>query len=100
MLDDYFSLEITPEDEGGPLLRTLPMLSGREDLVPPLSALPLFVLRLATEVAWHEEEACFDTFIRCSFTFSVFLPHSSATVAFVLLLLLLLLLLLFFPGVV
>ena len=58
MLDDYFSMEI---DEDG-CLATLPMLA--EDHVPPLSALPIFIMRLITEVNWDEEEACFHTFCR------------------------------------
>ncbi len=76
MLDDYFSMEVVDDEEddqkkvapsshsSGPVIRTLPMLSGRDDFSPCLSGLPLFVLRLATEVIWHEEEACFHTFIK------------------------------------
>ncbi len=61
MLDDYFSMEISDDP---PSIRTLPMLAGKEDFVPRLEDMPLFVLRLATEVAWHEEEACFHTFLK------------------------------------
>lgn len=44
MLADYFSLEI--DDEGN--LKSLPLLL--DDYVPNLNELPMFVLRLATEV--------------------------------------------------
>lgn len=54
MLYDYFSLEI---DENGDV-RTLPMLL--EGYVPFFGNLPMFLLRLATEVNWEEEEACFE----------------------------------------
>ena len=56
MLDDYFSLEI---DENGQILG-IPMLL--EGYIPDLNQLPMFVLRVATNVDWEEEEACFDTF--------------------------------------
>ena len=56
MLWDYFSLQI---DEEGHLV-ALPLLL--EGYVPDLDALPLYVLRLATEVEWDQEEACFRTF--------------------------------------
>lgn len=53
MLDDYLSLEI---DENGDLT-TIPLLL--EGYVPFLGNLPSFLLRLASEVDWKEEEACF-----------------------------------------
>lgn len=53
MLDDYFSLKI---DENGDVI-TIPALL--EGYVPFLGNLPIFLLRLATEVNWDEEEACF-----------------------------------------
>ena len=56
MLDDYFSLEI---DENGQIL-AIPMLL--EGYIPDLYHLPMFVLRVATNVDWEEEEACFETF--------------------------------------
>ncbi|CAI5737161.1 unnamed protein product [Hyaloperonospora brassicae] len=55
MLFEYFSLDI---DSQG-LLRTLPRLLP--DHEPSLHSLPEFVLRLATEVNWEEEELCFDS---------------------------------------
>ncbi|KFV67159.1 DNA mismatch repair protein Mlh1 [Dryobates pubescens] len=55
MLKDYFSLEI---DEEGNLIG-LPLLI--ENYVPPLEGLPMFILRLATEVNWDEEKECFES---------------------------------------
>ncbi|KAK2184743.1 hypothetical protein NP493_254g01008 [Ridgeia piscesae] len=48
MLREYFSVEISPEGE----LCTLPLLC--ESYIPPLeTALPMYILRLATEVGGH-----------------------------------------------
>ncbi|NXG48217.1 MLH1 protein, partial [Psilopogon haemacephalus] len=55
MLKDYFSFEI---DEEGNLIG-LPLLI--ENYVPPLEGLPMFILRLATEVNWDEEKECFES---------------------------------------
>ncbi|XP_044531474.1 DNA mismatch repair protein Mlh1 [Gracilinanus agilis] len=55
MLADYFSLEI--DEEGN--LTGLPLLL--DNYVPPLEGLPMFVLRLATEVNWDEEKECFQS---------------------------------------
>jgi len=55
MLNDYFSLNI---DQNGNIL-TIPMLL--DGYVPFLENLPIFVLRLATEIDYEEEEACFRT---------------------------------------
>ncbi|XP_010009050.1 PREDICTED: DNA mismatch repair protein Mlh1-like, partial [Nestor notabilis] len=55
MLKDYFSLEI---DEEGNLIG-LPLLI--DNYVPPLEGLPMFILRLATEVNWDEEKPCFES---------------------------------------
>jgi DNA mismatch repair protein MLH1 len=60
MLDDYFSIEVAGGEE--PLLKTLPLLLDK--FVPNLSSLPLFILRLITEVSWLDEEECFRTFCR------------------------------------
>ena len=32
--------------------------------IPPLEGLPMYILRLATEVNWDSEKDCFDTFFR------------------------------------
>ncbi|ELU13964.1 hypothetical protein CAPTEDRAFT_223290 [Capitella teleta] len=57
MLDDYFSIEIKDN-----ALCTLPMLL--DNYVPALEGLPMYVLRLSTEVNWDSERECFDTFAR------------------------------------
>jgi DNA mismatch repair protein MLH1 len=56
MLDDYFSIQI---DDQGQMLG-IPMLL--EGYIPDLNQLPMFVLRVATNVDWEDEESCFDTF--------------------------------------
>uniref|UniRef100_A0A803W8V7 MutL homolog 1 n=1 Tax=Ficedula albicollis TaxID=59894 RepID=A0A803W8V7_FICAL len=55
MLKDYFSLEI--DEEGN--LTGLPLLI--DNYVPPLEGLPMFILRLATEVNWDLEKECFES---------------------------------------
>ncbi|GFS07041.1 DNA mismatch repair protein Mlh1 [Elysia marginata] len=57
MLQDYFSLEV--EDCN---LLTIPMLL--ENYIPPLDELPMYILRLATEVNWETEKECFFTFLQ------------------------------------
>ncbi|KJE96006.1 DNA mismatch repair protein MLH1 [Capsaspora owczarzaki ATCC 30864] len=54
MLQDYFSIQVDGEGR----LVTIPALL--DDFVPELDRIPLFFLRLATEVNWDEEEACFE----------------------------------------
>lgn len=63
ILLDYFSIEL---DSEGNLL-TLPMLL--DDFVPDMEGLPMYILRLATEVNWDSEKECFDSFARetCDF---------------------------------
>ncbi|XP_022080123.1 DNA mismatch repair protein Mlh1-like isoform X2 [Acanthaster planci] len=58
MLADYFSLQIDKEGN----LCTIPLLL--DDYIPALEKLPMFVLRLATEVEWDTETECFQTFAR------------------------------------
>lgn len=53
MLEEYFSIKIS---EHGDLL-TLPQLIPK--YIPPLEKLPLFILRLCSEVDWSEEQPCF-----------------------------------------
>ncbi|XP_069586417.1 DNA mismatch repair protein Mlh1 [Ranitomeya imitator] len=66
MLKDYFSLEI---DEGGNLTG-LPLLL--DNYIPPLEGLPMFILRLATEVNWDDEKGCFESFSKeCSMFYSI-----------------------------
>jgi len=59
MLADYFSLEL--EMIGGSLhLTGLPLLL--DDFCPWFGGLPVYIIRLATEVTWDDEKGCFDTF--------------------------------------
>ncbi len=55
--------EFDPETkEEKVFLETLPMLM--EDYEPDLVDLPMFMIRLATEVDWSEEKPCFDGICR------------------------------------
>ncbi|XP_067326292.1 DNA mismatch repair protein Mlh1 isoform X2 [Anolis sagrei] len=66
MLKDYFSLEIDAEGN----LTGLPLLI--DNYIPPLEGLPMFVLRLATEVNWDEEKECFESLSReCAMFYSI-----------------------------
>ncbi|XP_074055202.1 DNA mismatch repair protein Mlh1 isoform X2 [Macrotis lagotis] len=66
MLADYFSLEV---DEEGNLVG-LPLLI--DNYVPPLEGLPMFILRLATEVNWDEEKECFQSLSKeCAMFYSI-----------------------------
>ncbi|XP_055959466.1 DNA mismatch repair protein Mlh1 [Patella vulgata] len=70
MLEEYFSIEI---DKEGNLL-TLPMLL--DNYQPMLDGLPMYILRLATEVFimvnWDDEEECFNTFAKETSDFYAF----------------------------
>ncbi|XP_071450972.1 DNA mismatch repair protein Mlh1 [Hetaerina americana] len=59
MLLDYFSISIDPD---GALLQGIPILI--DGFFPRMEDLPLWVLRLATEVEWGEEKMCFETLCR------------------------------------
>ncbi|XP_070833046.1 DNA mismatch repair protein Mlh1 [Chaetodon trifascialis] len=66
MLEDYFSMEI--DQEGN--LTGLPLLLDK--YTPVMEGLPLFILRLATEVNWDNEKECFRDFSReCSMFYSI-----------------------------
>ncbi|XP_028279724.1 DNA mismatch repair protein Mlh1 isoform X2 [Parambassis ranga] len=56
MLEDYFSMEI--DQEGN--LTGLPLLLDK--YTPVMEGLPMFILRLATEVNWENEKECFRDF--------------------------------------
>lgn len=58
IMREYFSLNISPEGD----LETLPSLLLQH--CPSKTFLPLYMLRLATEVEWDTEEECFETFCR------------------------------------
>uniref|UniRef100_A0A6I8QDV0 DNA mismatch repair protein MLH1 n=1 Tax=Xenopus tropicalis TaxID=8364 RepID=A0A6I8QDV0_XENTR len=67
MMADYFSLEID-QVEGN--LIGLPILL--DNYIPPMEGLPLFILRLATEVNWDDEKECFESFSKeCSMFYSI-----------------------------
>nr|XP_057914248.1 DNA mismatch repair protein Mlh1 [Doryrhamphus excisus] len=66
MLEDYFSLEI--DQEGN--LSGLPLLLDK--YTPIMEGLPMFILRLATEVNWDDEKECFRDFSKeCSMFYSI-----------------------------
>jgi len=54
MLTEYFSIKI---DADGRLCGIPSIIDG---YVPDLDGIPMFLLRLATEVNWNEEESCFE----------------------------------------
>jgi len=58
MLREYFSLGITIEG----MVDSLPALIP--DFTPNLDKLPLFFMRLGTQVNWNSEQDCFDAFLR------------------------------------
>ena len=58
MLDDYFSMKILERDNVV-YLETLPILI--EDYEPNLFEIPIFMLRLATEVDWKKEKDCIES---------------------------------------
>lgn len=66
LLDDYFSVKIACEldenDTEQVYLKSIPILL--ENYEPDLSDLPLFIIRLATEVNWKNEKECFDSVCR------------------------------------
>lgn len=55
MLKEYFSFDITEDG----MLTGLPMII--RDYVPCMDKLPVFLLRLGTEVDWDNEKDCFHT---------------------------------------
>lgn len=66
MLQDYFSIGIDENRN----LTGLPLLL--ENYIPALEGLPMFILRLATEVNWDEEKECFDSLSKeCSMFYSI-----------------------------
>ncbi|XP_040906540.1 DNA mismatch repair protein Mlh1 [Toxotes jaculatrix] len=66
MLEDYFSMEI--DQEGN--LTGLPLLLDK--YTPVMEGLPMFILRLATEVNWDDEKECFRDFSKeCSMFYSI-----------------------------
>jgi len=65
LLDDFFSIKITKNDDENIQsirLEALPILI--ENYEPDYNDLPIFVIRLATEVNWKNEKECFDSICR------------------------------------
>mmetsp|Transcript_17865 Transcript_17865/g.29353 ORF Transcript_17865/g.29353 Transcript_17865/m.29353 type:complete len:745 (-) Transcript_17865:56-2290(-) len=58
MLNEYYRMELAGEGSDDAVLRSLPILV--EGHVPPMAALPLFLVALAAKVDWEEEKACFN----------------------------------------
>lgn len=73
MLEEYFSMEI---DETGHL-KSIPLLL--EKYLPEMSGLPLYVLRLASEVDWEHEKECFKTFCKETAMFYAQIKEQGAT---------------------
>ncbi|XP_052873413.1 DNA mismatch repair protein Mlh1 [Anopheles cruzii] len=63
LLKEYFNLSIRSDG----YLEALPVLL--DNYIPSVVFLPMYILRLATEVEWDEEEECFRTFCRETATF-------------------------------
>lgn len=58
MLQEYFSLEISPAGE----LLSIPLLM--KGYTPSMAKLPRFLLYLGPNVVWTEEKACFESFLK------------------------------------
>ncbi|XP_055625254.1 DNA mismatch repair protein Mlh1 [Toxorhynchites rutilus septentrionalis] len=58
MMKEYFSICISEDG----MLESIPVIIN--DYIPSMAYLPLYMLRLATEVEWDEEQECFRTFCR------------------------------------
>ncbi|EFA08028.2 DNA mismatch repair protein Mlh1-like Protein [Tribolium castaneum] len=58
MLNEYFSLNV---DKTGRLV-SLPLIL--DNYTPDIAGLPVYVVRLATEVTWESEKECFETVAR------------------------------------
>ncbi|KAI0022638.1 histidine kinase-like ATPase [Xylariomycetidae sp. FL0641] len=65
MLQEYFSLEISPAGE----LLSIPLLL--KGYTPSMAKLPQFLLRLGPHVDWTDEKPCFESFLKELATFYV-----------------------------
>ena len=63
MLLEYFMLDIR-NDTGAAMLHSLPLIV--DNITPQAVLLPMFLLRLGTEVEWETEKECFQT-LACEF---------------------------------
>ena len=74
MLKEYFSISFKKDEKTNRIMLTgLPVLL--EDFEPLPDGLPLFLLRLATEVDWVEEKPCFHDVCRELGAYYAQLPH-------------------------
>lgn len=73
ILSEYYGFEIDAEGR----LRQLPMLL--ENHVPSMAHLPMYILRLATEVNWDEEQPFFETFSRETAAYYAIIPLATTT---------------------
>lgn len=62
MLQDYFSMELEVGGDGELMLTGLPLLL--QDYTPWLAGIPVYLIKLATEVNWKDEQSCFDSFCK------------------------------------
>jgi len=62
MLQDYFSLELEVGEDGELMLTGLPLLL--QDYTPWLAGIPVYLIKLATEVNWKGEQECFESFCK------------------------------------
>ncbi|TGZ61537.1 hypothetical protein CRM22_007947 [Opisthorchis felineus] len=77
MLWDYFSMKFEPGATNGDLmLVSLPLLLQK--YIPDLTRLPVYVMRLATEVNWNEEINCFEDVCRITAEFYAPVPKLSS----------------------
>lgn len=58
LMKEYFNLSINADG----MLESIPIVV--QEYIPSMAYLPMFVLRLATEVEWDVEKECFGTFCR------------------------------------
>lgn len=75
ILREYYAFEVS--DDGR--LEQLPLLL--ENHAPSMAHLPMYVLRLATEVNWDEEQPFFETFSRETAAFYAIVPMTERPVA-------------------
>jgi len=68
MLNDYFSIEMDTDAN----ILSIPLLL--EGFLPDLDGLPLYLLRLASEVDWSSEKECFQNFCQETARFYVLHP--------------------------
>ena len=77
MLLEYFSISIEKDNEGRIRLTGLPVLL--EGYEPSPHGLPVFLLRLATEVNWTEEKPCFYGICRELGSFYAQMPSAASS---------------------